>query len=193
QSETTLRSMVDFFLLLLLPGAGDELQGIKRGIMEMADAVLVNKADGDNRTRAEAARSEQSLALHHLAAATPGWKTPVASCSGMTGEGILDAWLVVDRFYTELGPSGVIEARRREQMLRWVDDLVRDELLVRFRDHPGIRRLRPELDRAVLGGGLTAVRAARTLLDAFASRPTDGASTDVPGSTDPNPLPVPPC
>jgi LAO/AO transport system kinase len=94
QAEVALRSMVDFFLLLLLPGAGDELQSIKKGIMEMADAVLINKADDDNRLRAEQARVEQDAALHYLQSATPGgWKTKVALCSARTGEGVtaLDA------------------------------------------------------------------------------------------------------
>ncbi len=171
QSEVTLRSMVDFFLLLLLPGAGDDLQGIKRGIMEMADAVLINKADGDNRQRAELARSEQSLALHHLAPATPAWRTEVALCSGLSGEGILEAWRTVERFYAELGPSGAIEGRRREQWIRWLDDLVREELVQRLHRHPAVRALRPELDRSLVAGEVTAVRAARLLLEAFEKQP----------------------
>lgn len=172
QSETTLRSMVDFFLLLLLPGAGDDLQGIKRGIMEMADAVLINKADGDNRQRAEAARGEQALALHHLAAATPGWQTPVALCSGLTGEGLLEAWLVVERFYQTVGPAGTLEARRRAQNLRWMEDLAREEILARFESSPDIGRLRTRFERELRDGGCTAVRAARSLVDAFLPRST---------------------
>lgn len=182
QSETTLRSMVDFFLLLLLPGAGDDLQGIKRGIMEMADAVLINKADGENRARAELARGEQSLALHHLASATPGWTTPVALCSGLNGEGILEAWLLVERFYAQLGPSGAIAARRRQQSLQWVEDLTREELVNRFRSDPAVIRLRAELERAVLEGGTTPVRAARSLLDAFLFREAGGISPAGPTS-----------
>lgn len=166
QGETTLRSLVDFFLLLLLPGAGDELQGIKRGIMEMADAVLINKADGENRVRAEAARSEQALALHHLAPATPAWQTEVATCSARTGAGIVEAWALVEKFYTQLEPSGAIASRRREQMIRWVDELVRDGLIQRFQRDPEVRSLRPGLDRAVAGGEITAVQAAMKLLDA---------------------------
>ncbi len=167
QGETALRSLVDFFLLLLLPGAGDELQGIKRGIMELADAVLINKADGENRARAEFARSEQSTALHHLSSATPGWRTEVGLCSGRTGEGVLDAWATVERFYAQLGPAGVIAVRRREQMVRWLDDLVRDGLLARFQRDPAIRDLRPVLDRAILDGEITVVQAAMRLLDTF--------------------------
>lgn len=167
QGETSLRSMVDFFLLLLLPGAGDDLQGIKRGIMEMADAILVNKADGENRLRAEASRSEQALAAHHLAPVTPGWVVPVMTGSGLTGEGISEAWAMVERFYAELGPSGAIAARRRTQSLEWMEQLAQEALLARFRAHPGVRQARPLLERVLLDGGVTAVRAATVLLDTF--------------------------
>src|SRR5579859_1685797 len=113
QSETALRSMVDFFLLLLLPGAGDELQGIKKGIIEMADAVLINKADGENRLRAAQARAEQENALHYLQPATPAWKTEVSLCSGLTGEGIPETWKLIERFYHQFEPAGVIAKRRQ--------------------------------------------------------------------------------
>jgi LAO/AO transport system kinase len=171
QSEVTLRSMVDFFLLLLLPGAGDDLQGIKRGIMEMADAVLVNKADGDNRLRAESARSEQALALHYLAAATPSWTTAVALCSGLTGEGIPEAWETVERFYRDLEPAGAIATRRRAQQLAWLEDLVREELVGRLHRHAAVRLMRPAVEQALLAGELTAVRAARALIEAYDKLP----------------------
>src|SRR4029079_13787371 len=131
-TEVALRSMVDFFLLLLLPGAGDELQGIKKGIVEMAAAVLINKADGDNRLRAEQARAEQGAAVHYLQAPTPGWKTEVALCSGLTGEGVTPLWETIERFYRELEPKGTIAQRRRQQMLDWLSDLIADELRRRF-------------------------------------------------------------
>ncbi len=167
QSEVTLRSMVDLFLLLLLPGAGDDLQGIKRGIMEMADVVLINKADGENRRRAESARSEQAMALHSMAPATPRWQTVVSLCSGLTGEGIPEFWSVVERFYAELEPAGVIQTVRREQLRQWLGDLVREELVARFQRHGGVRLMRPEVEKALLDGTLTAVRAARALLEAY--------------------------
>src|SRR5579859_5921447 len=113
QSEIALRSMVDFFLLLLLPGAGDELQGMKKGIVEMADAVLVNKADGENRLRAAQARAEQENAVHCLQPATPDWKTEVGLCSGLTGEGIPQLWERIEQFYREFEPAGVIAKRRQ--------------------------------------------------------------------------------
>ncbi|MGE3309384.1 MAG: methylmalonyl Co-A mutase-associated GTPase MeaB [Limisphaerales bacterium] len=173
QSEVTLRGMVDYFLLLLLAGAGDDLQGIKRGIMEMADAVVVNKADGDNRMRAEAARGEQALALHHMVPATPGWSPPVTVASGLTGEGIAECWADVERFYRELEPVGAIADRRREQARAWFDDLIREELTSRFTRHPGVRGRRAELEAAVLRHELTPIRAVRDLFEAFdaSSRP----------------------
>jgi LAO/AO transport system kinase len=167
QSETALRSMVDFFVLLLLPGAGDELQGIKKGIIEMADAVLINKADGDNRLRAQQARLEQESALHCLQSATPGWKTEVALCSGLTGEGVPETWELIQRFYVRMEPSGVIAKRRQEQSLEWLADLVRDELLRRFYHDPKVKTRLPALQQALLRGDTTAVRAAQELLEAF--------------------------
>jgi LAO/AO transport system kinase len=169
QSETTLRSLVDFFLLLLLPGAGDDLQGIKRGIMEMADGVLINKCDGENRRRAEAARAEQALAIHYLAAATPGWQPVVGLSSGLTGEGIPEFWATVERFYAELEPAGLIEARRREQRLHWFEDLVREEVVSRLNRHPEVQSLRPRIEEALLRGEITPARAARALIEAFSN------------------------
>lgn len=164
QSETTLRSMVDFFLLLLLPGAGDELQGIKKGIIEMADAVLINKADGDNRARAEQARAEQQSALHYLQSATPDWKTEVALCSGLTGEGVPEVWNLIERFYDKFELSGVIAKRRQQQSLEWLSSLVRDELLRRFYHDPKVKTQLAGLQQAILRGEMTAVSAAKQLL-----------------------------
>jgi LAO/AO transport system kinase len=167
QSETTLRSMVDFFLLLLLPGAGDELQGIKKGIVEMADAVLINKADGDNRLRAEQARAEQQSALHCLQAATPGWTTEIALCSGLTGEGIPEAWWFIEKFFQQLEPCGTIAKRRQQQSIEWLSSLVQDELLRRFYQDPKVRERLAGLQQQVLNGALTPVLAARELMDRF--------------------------
>jgi LAO/AO transport system kinase len=171
QSETVLRSMVDFFLLLLVAGTGDDLQGIKRGIMEMADHVLINKADGDNRIRAEAARGEQAMALHYLAPATPGWHTEVTLCSGLTGEGVPEFWQTVEKFYADMSAAGVIANRRRNNRLAWMEELVADELHRRFRRHHAQRTLRPQIEKSLLAGEITAVRAAAQLLDAFDHRP----------------------
>jgi LAO/AO transport system kinase len=164
QSEIALRSMVDFILLLLLPGAGDELQGIKKGIVELADGVLINKADGDNRLRAEQARAEQDAALHYTQPATPGWKTEVALCSALTGEGVPEAWARIENFYGELEPKGVIARRREQQTGEWLADLIRDELHRRFYHDPIVKARLPELQEALRRGEITAAQAAKKLL-----------------------------
>ncbi|MCW5555225.1 MAG: methylmalonyl Co-A mutase-associated GTPase MeaB [Verrucomicrobiae bacterium] len=166
QTEIALRSMVDFFLLLLLPGAGDELQGIKKGIVEMADLVLINKADGDNRLRAEHARADQGAALHYLQPATPGWKTEVMLGAGLTGEGLPQVWERIEKFFAELHASGVIAKRRQQQTLEWLNDLIHDELRRRFDHDPRVLAKLPELRSALLRGEMTAVRAANVLLEA---------------------------
>jgi LAO/AO transport system kinase len=167
QTEVALRSMVDFFLLLLLPGAGDELQGIKKGIVEMADAVLINKADGDNRIRAEQARLEQAAAVHCLQAATPGWQTEVGLCSGLTGEGISEIWNRIRQFYSDLEPKGVLAQRRRQQLLDWLVDLVQEELHRRFYRDPLVSKQLPAVREAVLKGETTVAQAAETLLNCY--------------------------
>src|SRR5580658_5332117 len=167
QSEVALRSMVDFFLLLLLPGAGDELQGIKRGIIEMADDILVNKADGENRSRAEQARLEQQASLSCLQPATPGWKTEAALCSARTGEGVPQVWQRIEQFYRELESKGVVAKRRQQQAAEWLLDLIRDELQRRFDRHPRVQARFPALRESLLRGEITAVSAAHALLAEF--------------------------
>ena len=192
QSEVSLRSMVDFFLLLLLPGAGDDLQGIKRGIMEMADAVLVNKADGPLQDRAEAARAEQASALRYLQPISPGWTTEVGTCSASTGRGIAEFWSVVERFFARPGGASEIESRRRVQGRDWMHALVREELWDLSQRQPAVAGRVPELEGAVARGEVTAVQAARELLQTFQeARSPRNAGTDLaeqPGSrhADPN-------
>ena len=166
QSEIAVRSMVDFFLLLILPGAGDELQGIKRGIVEQADALLVNKADGDNRRRAEQAQREYALAIHYATPSTPPWTPSVGVCSALTGEGITEFWAMVERYYRDLGILGIIDRLRRKQSLAWLDDLIREELVARFQRAPGVVERRQEVEAALMRGELTAPQAAFELLRA---------------------------
>ena len=166
QTEIALRSMVDFFLLLLLPGAGDELQGIKKGIVEMADLVAINKADGENRPRAELARQDQASALHYLQPATAEWPTEVRLCAGLTGEGIPEILERIETFYATLEPRGVIAQRRQEQALTWLSDLIQDELKRQFYHDHRVQALLPVIQRALLRGEITAVRAAAALLAA---------------------------
>jgi LAO/AO transport system kinase len=111
------------------------------------------------------------MALHYIAPASPPWKTEVSLCSGLTGEGIPELWKTVERFYTGLEEAGVIAARRQQNRLHWMGELVTDELLRRFRRHHAQRILRPHIEKALLAGEITAVRAAHQLLDAFDHRP----------------------
>lgn len=177
QTEVALRSMTDFFLLLLLAGAGDELQGIKKGIVEMADAVMINKADGENRHRAEMSRSDQDSALHYLQPATPGWKTETGLCSALTGEGLPEIWEIIERFFRELGARGIIAKRRQEQTLDWLSDLVREELIRSFYQDPRVTSRMPATQSAVLRGELTAVLAAKQLLAAHAGHTENSQNT----------------
>lgn len=167
QSEIAVRAMVDFFLLLMLAGAGDELQGIKKGIMELADAVLITKADGENRTRAMAARADYNRALHYLAPATPGWRTRAAVCSALSGAGIGEIWDEIERFRTETTASGAFDERRRTQARDWVHTLVEDYLRVRFYAHPAVHARLPEIEQAVVAGSLPVTSAVQTLVRAF--------------------------
>jgi LAO/AO transport system kinase len=128
QSETTVRSMVDFFLLLMLAGAGDELQGIKKGIMELADALVITKADGDNLTNAHRARADYNQALHYLAPATAGWRSRAYSCSALTGEGIPRVWDIIRQFQRQTMESGVFQERRKAQALDWMQAMITEHL-----------------------------------------------------------------
>ena len=167
QSEITVRSMVDFFLLLLITGAGDELQGIKKGVMELADAVAINKADGDNRLRAESTRAEFAHALHFLTPATEGWTPPTLTCSGVTGEGIPGIWETVQRFRTETGESGTFDRRRRTQLLEWMHGMVGEHLRSIFYADPVIAGRLPALEQEVTAGTLTVAAAVQELLLLF--------------------------
>ncbi len=167
QSEVAVRAMVDFFLLLQIAGGGDELQGIKRGIIEIADAILVNKADGDNRQHAETARKELAMAVHYLAPATTGWQTPVATCSALTGAGIDELWRAVERFRDVTSRSGQFERRRSEQAQAWMQTIIGDQLSLRFQQDPDVKALLKTLEPRVIVGELSPTRAAQLLLQAF--------------------------
>jgi LAO/AO transport system kinase len=176
QSEITVRSMVDFFLLMLVAGAGDELQGIKKGVIEIADAVLIHKADGQNRAAAELSRGEYERALHYLRPATEGWQTRAFTASALTGEGIPELWQVVETFCRRTRESGVFARRRRSQERDWVHALVQEQLRERFLQNPEVRHRLPGLERAVMEGELPATTAARILLQLFAADQGETAS-----------------
>lgn len=167
QNEFAVRSMVDFFLLLQIAGGGDELQGIKKGVIELADAIAVNKADGDNKPRAEAARQDLEMALHYLAPATPGWKTPAFSCSALTGEGIVEIWKAVEKFREITMNSGFFEQRRRQQAREWMLAMVEEHLKGRFFRDPAVQGILEETETAVMDGSLPATTAAQLLLKRF--------------------------
>jgi len=164
QSEITVRSMVDFFLLLLITGAGDELQGIKKGVIELADALLINKADGENKIPAQAARVQFNRLLHLLTPATDGWATRAHTASGLTGEGIENIWEVVRAFQKHTKGSGIFEQRRQSQMRDWLHHLVEAQLHAFFFRHPAVQSALPELEAAVMRGEVPATAAARQLL-----------------------------
>ena len=164
QSETAVRGMVDFFLLLTIPGAGDELQGMKRGILEMADLIAINKSDGDNIRRAERARRELESALHLFPAPPHGWPPRVMTCSALKGTAISEIGAVIVEFCQTTGASGWFAEQRRRQAVRWMHDAIEDALRDRFRADARVRRELPKLEEEVLAGRLTPFRAARRVL-----------------------------
>jgi LAO/AO transport system kinase len=170
QSEITVRSMVDFFLLLMLPGAGDELQGMKRGILEMTDLIAINKADGDNRARAERARHEYSSALHLFPAAADGWDPRVVLCSALTREGIPAIWSLVLEHRETMEDNGWFERRRSEQALEWLRDALLHGLEQEITRDALVSGQLAAMQQDVLHGRLSPFRAARQLLSLFRSR-----------------------
>jgi LAO/AO transport system kinase len=153
QSETAVHQMTDCFLLLLLPGAGDELQGLKRGILELTDLLVINKADGDNKPRALQAQRAYSSALHLFAATAP----PVLTCSALTREGVPELWQTIQ--------SQADRTRRPAQTLAWFEELLRQTLWQRFHADPAIQAIRPALEAALRAGTLTPPQAVSKILD----------------------------
>lgn len=171
QSEVSVRSMVDFFLLLQIAGAGDELQGIKKGVIEMADAIVVNKADGENVPRANLARVEYSRVLHFLQPFTPGWTPRALTCSAIQGDGILEVWDEIERFRHHLEEKGIFAARRREQNLQWFHTLLREAVLGQFHTRPDVVARLPALESRVAAGQCPVIEAVEELLRESASHP----------------------
>lgn len=167
QSETTVRSMVDFFLLLVLTGAGDELQGMKKGVMELADAILINKADGDNKRRALVAQADYERMLYYLRPATEGWATHAYTCSALTGEGIDAIWKVVMDFITNTQQSGILTTRRRKQTLSWVYNMVEEHLHGLFFQNPRVVACKDSVELQVVEGRISATMAVQQLIKAF--------------------------
>ena len=164
QSETTVASMVDFFLVLMLAGAGDELQGIKKGVLELADALAVNKADGDNVEKAAHAKRQYAAALHLLSPASSAWSPPVLTCSALENTGLEAIWETVGRHREALTITGEFNDKRRKQAMDWLWALIEEGLRFRFRSHTGVQLRLPEMLRNVEAGSVSPTVAATELL-----------------------------
>jgi LAO/AO transport system kinase len=176
QSETAARRMTDFFLVLMLGGAGDELQGMKRGLLEMVDCVAVNKADGANREAAERARGELSSALRLFPAGEDGWRPEVVLCSALTGSGVREIWEIVLRHRREMEARGVFAARRREQALEWMRELVQTGMAEAFERHAGVGERIAAMEGEVAAGRVSAPHAAQELLRVFLDERRNGGA-----------------
>lgn len=167
QSETTVRSMVDFFMLVVLTGAGDDLQGIKKGIMELADAIVINKADGDNLLKAKVARGEYERMIEYIRPATEGWQTHAYTCSAYTKDGIPELWEVIRAFREVTEKRGVFRKRRRGQLLEWMHSMIDEHLHSLFFEDPVITGRMPEVREAVLQGVISPTQAVKELVNMF--------------------------
>ena len=167
QSETIVASMVDLFLLLMLPNAGDELQGIKKGVLELADLVVINKSDGKQETLAKTAQLEYRKALHLLPSSKNSWTPQILRCSALEKRGMDKIWDSVKSFSKALQNSGEWEKQRRKQTGKWMWSLVEEGLLTNFRNHPDLQKQIPELEKEVESGKMLPTTAARKLLDSW--------------------------
>ncbi|MET0179928.1 MAG: methylmalonyl Co-A mutase-associated GTPase MeaB [Novosphingobium sp.] len=155
QSETMVADMTDFFLVLMLPGAGDELQGLKKGVVEIADMIAINKADGDNLRRAKAAAADYRAALHILNPRSPHWSPPVVTYSALTGDGVADLWGAVLDHRERMTKAGEFAARRREQQVKWMWAMLEDRVFARLRSDPSLKAKLPRLEAAVAEGRMS--------------------------------------
>lgn len=172
QSETAVHSMVDFFLLIQLAGTGDELQGIKRGIMEMADGIVINKADGDNIQRANLAQAQFRSALQLFPPTPSGWKPEVLTYSGYFELGIPEVWDMVDRYFDFVTANGYFETKRREQARYWMYETIDEQLRRHFYDDPEVAGMLSVAEREVLANRRSSFTAARDILDRYFSTTT---------------------
>jgi LAO/AO transport system kinase len=170
QSETTVANMVDSFLLLSLARTGDQLQGIKKGVLELADVIAVNKADGPHERDARSAARELAGALRLMHPADAAWTPPVLSCSAREGTGLDTLWERLEQHRALLDSTGRLAAKRRDQQIDWAWAMVHDELRDRLHGHPEVRALAPGLEQQVRDGELTATLAAERILEAFQRR-----------------------
>ena len=169
QSETAVHSMVDFFLLLKISGAGDELQGIKRGIMEMADTIVINKADGDNIAKAKLAKTEFNRALHLFPAKSSGWIPKVTTCSAFEKKGIDSIWKIISEYFELAKSNHYFEEKRQNQNQFWMMETINEQLKNHFYNHPNIMQLLEENKKAVQKNEISPFAAAVKLLEEYFS------------------------
>jgi LAO/AO transport system kinase len=169
QSETAVHSMTDFFLLLMLAGAGDELQGIKRGIMEMADLLAINKADGNNIKNAEIAKTQYKNALHLFPEKESGWIPKVVTCSAAQKLGIAEIWEIVADFKSLTEKNGAFSRKRNKQSTYWMHETIREYLNLSFYEHPLIKEKIKELEEEVLNEKISSFMAAATLFNLYSA------------------------
>ena len=167
QSETAVHSMVDFFLLLKISGAGDELQGIKRGIMEMADTIVINKADGDNIAKAKLAKTEFNRALHLFPAKSSGWIPKVTTCSAYEQTGIDAIWDIISEYFELVKSNHYFEEKRQNQNQFWMMETINEQLKSHFYNHPNIIQLLEENKKAVQNNEISPFAAAMSLLEEY--------------------------
>jgi len=167
QSQVAVAGMVDFFLLVLLPGGGDDLQGIKKGVVELADALVVNKADGATEQVAERTRSDYASAMQLIRSLSASWSPPVLKASAHTGQGVSELWNMIVEHRKRFEESGELAARRRRQSRDWLWSLLEDRLMAEFRSHPGVAEALEGLETAVEERETTPRAAAKRLLSRF--------------------------
>ena len=170
QSETTVASMVDFFLVLMLSGAGDELQGIKKGVLELADAIAITKADGDNIEKAKRARKEYETALHLINPSSSNWSPPVVTCSALKLEGVDNIWDIVLNHREKLKSTGEFEENRKSQSIEWMWSLVEEGLKDQFYKNPDVKKILPKISKEVEKGRTAPTAAAYKLLSVFSDK-----------------------
>ena len=170
QSETAVHSMVDFFLLIQLAGTGDELQGIKRGIMEMADGIVINKADGDNIQRAQLAQAQFRSALHLFPPTESGWSPEVLTYSGYFELGIPEVWDMIDRYFAFVDANGYFERKRSQQARYWMYETIDEQLRAHFYNNPEIEQMLAAKEIRVLNNQQSSFTAARDILDRYFNR-----------------------
>ena len=181
QNEIAVRAMVDAFVVLLIAGAGDEMQGIKKGVIELADLLVIHKADGDNLPRCQATLADMKRVLHYLRHATEGWQTTVQTASALTGEGVAEVWATLGRFFATGDRTGSIERRRKQQAVEWMHALIEERLRTEFYSCDAVRSRRANVENAVANGKLAPQAGALALLAAtgrdFSDQDRDREST----------------